>query len=116
VIRRPFNSLGLKGHKTLGAFRFDVRWSWFGPRYENFGGFPAQLGASRTHFNDLALGSTWRVRDNLTLTLRGEHLLQPKLSVADWENRTTDGENDAYQIFGFPAQPPTWTLEARYRF
>jgi vitamin B12 transporter len=116
VVRRPFNSLGLKGHALVGAFRFDVRWSWFGPRYENFGGFPATLGASKVHFNDLAAGATWKVRENLTLALRGEHLLQPKLTVSDWENRSTDGDNDAYQIFGFPAQPPTWTLEARYRF
>jgi outer membrane receptor protein involved in Fe transport len=116
VLRRPFQSLGLKGHLLVAPFRFDAHWSWFGPRYENFGGYPAIIGASKVHFNDLGVSATWMARNNFTLTLRGEHLLQPKLSVADWENRTTDGDNDAYQIFGFPAQPPTWTLEARYRF
>jgi vitamin B12 transporter len=116
VVRRPFQSFGLKGHVLVAPFRFDAHWSWFGPRYENFGGYPATLGASRVHFNDVGLAATWMARKDFTLSLRGEHLLQPKLSVVDWENRTTDGDNDAYQLFGFPAQPPTWTLEARYRF
>jgi outer membrane cobalamin receptor len=116
VIRRPFQSAGLKGHVIVTPFRFDAHWSWFGHRYENFGGYPATLGASNVNYNDLGVAATWMVRENFSLTLRGEHLLQPELSVAEWENRTTDGDDDAYQIFGFPAQPPTWTLEARYRF
>jgi len=116
VLRRPFQSLGLKGHLIVEPFRFDLNWSWFGPRYENFGGWPSVIGASNVHFNDLSVAATWMARKDFTLTLRGEHLLQPKLSRKDWENRATDGDNDAYQIFGFPAQPPTWTLEARYRF
>jgi hypothetical protein len=30
--------------------------------------------------------------------------------------RNYDFTNDSSQLFGFPATPPTWTLEARYRF
>ena len=117
VIRRPFNTLGAKAWRVLGAWRLESRWSWSGPRYENFGGPPpAKLGASKTHFNDLALGATWADTPKLAFTLRGEHLLQPKVTVADWHNRTTDNQNDAYQVFGFPAQPPTLSLELRYRF
>jgi outer membrane cobalamin receptor len=116
VVRRPFNSFGLKAFTVLGAFRLDGRWGWFGPHYENFGGFPAMLGASKVHFNDLALGAAWAATPAFTLTLRGEHLLQPRVTVEDWKNRTQDGRNDAYQIYGFPAQPRTFSLEARYRF
>lgn len=119
VVRRPFNSFGLKGYAVVGAFRFDGRWGWFGPRYENFGYvYPtgSVLAASKVHFNDLSLAAAWSVNAAFSLTLRGDHLLQPRLSVADWKNRVTDGHNDAYQIFGFPAQPPTVSLEARYRF
>jgi outer membrane cobalamin receptor len=116
VIRRPFNTLGAKAWRVLGAWRLDGAWSWSGPRYENFGGYPAVMGASKTHFNDLALGATWAASSALSFSLKGQHLLQPRLTVQDWIDRTTDGKNDAYQIYGFPAQPPTWTLELRYRF
>ena len=60
--------------------------------------------------------ATWAASKALSLTLRGDHLLQPRLSVQDWERRTTDGQNDAYQIYGFPAQPPTVSLQLRYHF
>jgi vitamin B12 transporter len=111
VIRRPFQSLGLKGYWVLGDLRFDGRWAWFGSRYEY--GLPF---AYKAHFNDLSLSAAWAVRKDLTLTLRGEHLLQPTLSREDWLSRQYDFRNDASMIYGFPAQPPTWTLEARYRF
>jgi outer membrane cobalamin receptor len=116
VLRTPFNILGAKAWVVSGAFRYDLRWSWTGPHYENFGGWPSTLGASKVHFNDLALGVAWAARKDITVSLRGEHLLQPRLSVQDWVNRTTDGQNDAYQVFGFPTQPPTVTLEGRWRF
>jgi outer membrane receptor protein involved in Fe transport len=116
VIRRPFQMAGLAGQATFGAFRADLAWSWTGPRYENFGGFPSVLKASKVHFNDLAVGCTWTRSAAFSLALKGEYLLQPRLSVADWKARSTDGQNDAYLIFGYPAQPPVWRLEARYRF
>ena len=116
VLRRPFNTLGAKVWEVLGAWRLDGSWTWSGPRYEDFGGYPAVIGASKTHFDDLSLGATWAYSAALSFSLKGEHLLQPRLTVADWLNHTTDNQSDAYQIFGFPAQPPTWTVEARYRF
>ena len=116
VIRRPFNILGAKAWRQAGAWRMEARWSWTGSRYENFGGYPARLGASRTHFNDLALGLTWAASPRLSVSLRGEHLLQPRISVAQWQDQSLAGHNDAYQVYGFPAQSPTATLELRYRF
>jgi outer membrane receptor protein involved in Fe transport len=113
VIRRPFNTLGARAWTVLGAWRLEGRWSWTGPRYENFGD---RIGAAKTHFNDLAVGLTWAATRDLSLSLRGEHLLQPRVSVEDWKRHATDGRSDAYQVFGFPAQPPTAALEVRYRF
>ncbi|HJW34698.1 MAG TPA: TonB-dependent receptor [Holophagaceae bacterium] len=116
VIRRPFQSLGLRGERTLGDFRASAHWGWFGSRYENFGGFPSRLAANKTHFNDLGVGLAWAATSALSLGLRGEHLLQPATSKADWLARRYDQANDASMIYGFPAQGPTAILDLRYRF
>ncbi len=116
VVRRPFNTFGLSGYVEQGALRVDGHWSWSGARYENYGGFPSKLAANKTHFNDLGLLAAWTFRPGLSLGLRGEHLLQPHITRADWRNRTYDLRNDSEQIYGFPSQAPIWSLELRYRF
>ena len=115
VVRRPFQTVGAHAFRVLGDVRLEGRWSWLGPRYEaNID--PGTGAAFKEHFNDLSLSAAWAARPDLTLTLRGEHLLQPTTTAAQWLARTRDFENDASQIFGAPAQPPTCTLEVRYRF
>jgi hypothetical protein len=42
--------------------------------------------------------------------------MQPTTTLAQWMAGTRNGQNDASQIYGYPAQPPTVTLEVRYRF
>ncbi len=116
IIRRPFQSLGLRAEATFGALRAHGHWGWFGGRYENFGGFPSRLAANKAHFNDLGLGLSWAATPALSLGLRGEHLLQPSTSKADWLARRYDQANDAAMIYGFPAQGPTAILDLRYRF
>ena len=116
VVRRPFQSLGLRASRTFGEFRADAHWGWFGGRYENFGGFPSRLGANKTHFNDLGASLTWSATPALSVALRGEHLMQPKTTKADWLARRYDTANDASLIFGFPAQGPEAILDLRYRF
>jgi outer membrane cobalamin receptor len=115
VLRRPFLAFGLKGDATWGPFRGDLNWSWQGPRYEYFGGFPALYAPGRVHYNDLGASLAWTVREGMSLTLRGENLLQPKLTAAEWIARRTDFQNDAYQVYNFPAAPPTVSLEFRIR-
>ena len=115
VVRRPFQTVGAHAFRVLGDVRLEGRWSWLGPRYD--ANIDSSTGAAfREHFNDLSLSAAWAARPDLTLTLRGEHLLQPNTTSAQWLARTRDFENDASQIFGAPAQPPTCTLEVRYRF
>lgn len=111
VIRKPFQSLGLNGHRTFGDLRLEGWWSWIGPRYDY--GLPT---AFKEHFNDLGLKAALPLGPALVVSLRADHLLQPRTTVAQWLARERDFQNDASQIFGFPAQPPTVTLEMRYRF
>jgi outer membrane cobalamin receptor len=111
VIRRPFQSLGANAYWVQGDLRLDGRWSWFGSRYEY--GLPF---AYKAHFNDLSLSATYAIRKNLTVTLRGDHLLQPALTREDWLSRQYDFANDASLEYGFPAQPPTVALDVKCRF
>lgn len=111
VIRRPFQTFGLSGYRVFGRLRLDGQWTWFGPRYEY-----GLTSGFNTHFNDVSLSAKWTVSEQLSFTLRGEHLLQPKVTKEDWMARKTDFDNDASMVFGYPSTPATWTLEARYRF
>lgn len=113
VIRRPFQTLGLKGSRSFGDFRADLAWGWSGARYENFGN---GLRASKVHFNSLDMALAWKPIKPLELTLRGSHLMQQAWSVQDWKTGALDGRNDAYLVAGFPAQPRSFSLEAAYRF
>ncbi|HXC17185.1 MAG TPA: TonB-dependent receptor [Holophagaceae bacterium] len=115
VLRRPFFAFGLQGEVTRGAFRGDLGWSWQGPHYDYFGGSPAVY-AGHTHYNDLHASLAWSFDGNMSLTLRGENLLQPKITVAEWKAHETDFQNDAYQVYNFPAPPPTVSLEFRIRY
>lgn len=119
VLRRPFFIYGLSGRWKRGPFEASGRFSRSGHYYEYYGydsAFSAVYGANRTHYSDLALLGTWSLRPGLILGLRGEHLLQPRVTRADWLARTYDQRNDASQIYGFPAPGPIWSLELRYRF
>jgi vitamin B12 transporter len=111
VVNRPFQTLGVSAFRVLGDVRLDGRWSWIGPRYMY--GLP---GGFNQHYNDLGLSAAWTVAKDLSLTLRGDNLMQPKTSLAQWLAGTRDFQNDAAQIYGYPAQPPTVSLEVRYRF
>lgn len=119
VLRRPFTTAGLRGDLEIGAFRGDLAYSWQGPRYEYFGydaAFNPVYGPSRVHFNDLNAAVTWAGTERFSLTLRGEHLLTRRTTREAWLAGETDFRNDAYQVFNFPAQPPTVSLELRYRY
>jgi vitamin B12 transporter len=109
----PFQTLGLRGYRVMGEVRVDVRWSWIGPRYQY--GSPINVPFNE-HYNDLGCSAAWAATRDLTLTLRGDNLMQPKASLAQWQNGTPLNQNDASVSLGYPAQPPTVSLEARYRF
>jgi vitamin B12 transporter len=112
VVRRPFQTVGAHAYRVVGEVRLEGRWSWTGPRYDYNSGTNI---ADKAHFNDLSLSAAWAARKDLTLVLRGDHLLQPDTTREQWLARARDFQNDASQIFGYPAQPPTVSLEVRYR-
>lgn len=113
VIRRPFQTLGVRGSRRMGAWRADLGWGWSGARYENF---DDGVRASKVHFNSLDAALAWAPIQALELTLRGSHLMQRAWSAQDWQSGALDGRNDAYLVAGFPAQPRSFSLEAAYRF
>ncbi len=112
---RPFLVGGLRAAASFGPVDTYLRWSWIGSSYQYFDALGAVDG-TRTHFNDLGLGAIWKVDHGLSLELRGEHLMQPKWTVAQWQNGDRFRQNDAYGVPVFPAQSPTVTLAVRYRY
>jgi len=113
VLNRPFTTLGANAFRILGDFRLEGRWSWTGPRYV----YGAEPGLPfNEHYNDLSLSAAWAARKDLSFTLRGDNLMQPKTSLAQWQAGTREFQNDASLSFGYPAQSATVTLEGRYRF
>ena len=115
ALGRPFFSGGLRAAATRGNWKLAGRWAFTGSSYQYFDDLGGVDG-ERTHFNDLAVNLTWTPWRPLSLTLRGEHLLQRAWSKEDWLAGRLLRKNDAYLLPVFPAQGPTVSLEARYRF
>ncbi len=112
---RPFAQFGLQAFLKVGTLRLDGRWARSGGGYFWFDD-KSGLDANKTHFNDVALSAALELGSAWTLTLRGEHLLQPRTTREGWLAAEHLGRNDAYTIPDFPAQGPTAALELRYRF
>ena len=112
---RPFCMGGLRAAAAFGAVDTYLRWSWTGSSYQYFDTLGGVDG-THTHYNDLALGAIWNLQHGLSLELRGEHLLQPKWTTAQWLDGDRDRQNDAYVVPVFPSQGPTATLAVRYRY
>lgn len=115
AIGRPFFTGGLRGSAAIGDWDLFARWSWVGSSYQYFDDLGGVSGA-HTHFNDLAAGTILRLGGGLGLEVRGEHLLQPRWTRADWISGKRFRENDAYLIPTFPAPGPTVTVALRYRY
>ena len=115
AIGRPFFTGGLRSSAAIEDWDLFARWAWVGSSYQYFDDLGGVSGA-RTHFNDLALGATRKLTPRLSLEARGEHLLQPRWTQADWLSGKRFRENDAYLVPTFPAPGPTLTVALRYRY
>ena len=115
-IRRPFNILSLGIDRQWKEVRANLQWSYSGSHYDNFGGFPARLGSYRHPFQHLNIGLYWSQSSSLEVSLRGQHLLQPRVTLQDWLSRKYDFTNNAQQLYGFPAQAPIVSLGVKYLF
>ena len=114
IVRHPFFTGALSGFVQTRAWRADVRFDRVGSRYDindtTYAVIPVKP------YRDLSLGLSHEPMKNLTLALRGEHLLQPKQSVQDWLSGRYDQNGDATLVYGFPAPGPRWSLAATWRW
>lgn len=115
ILRHPFFTAAASAFVQGAAWRADVRLAQVGPRYDVNDTTYAVMSTGKP-YRDLALGLSWDPRPDLTLALRGEHLLQPRQTVEDWRSGRYDGNGDAALVYGFPAPFPRWTLSATWRY
>lgn len=115
ILRHPFFTASLAGFAQSKAWRADVRLAHVGPRYD-LNDTTYEVVSTRRPYRDLSLGLSHEPAKNLVLALRGEHLLQKKMSVQDWVSGRYHQEGDASLVYGFPAPGPRWTLAATWRW
>jgi len=112
---RPFFTAGLRAFASFDDWTLSGRFAYLGHRYV-YSSDAGGTAAERTHFADLAFQAGYRVRKNLEVILRAEHLLQDPFTRTDWEQGKDLGANNVAVIPGYPAPTRNLTLEARYRF
>lgn len=112
---RPFFTGGLRASAAFGEWTLSTRFAYLGHRYV-YSSDAGGTTADHTHFADLTFQADYRVRKNLDLILRAEHLLQDPFTRADWEQGKDLSQNNVATIPGFPAPTRALSLEARYRF
>ncbi|HJV37614.1 MAG TPA: TonB-dependent receptor [Geothrix sp.] len=115
ILRHPFFTGAVAAFVQSGAWRADVRFARIGPRYD-LNDTTYEILSTRKPYRDLAVGLSHEPVKGLTLSLRGEHLLQPKQTVQDWLSGRYDQDGDASLVYGFPAPGPRWTLAATWRW
>ncbi|HJW71963.1 MAG TPA: TonB-dependent receptor [Geothrix sp.] len=115
IVRHPFFTGALAAFAQSRSWRADLRFDRIGPRYDiNDTSF--QVISTGKAYRDLTLGLSHEPLKGLTLSLRGEHLLQPRQNVQDWLTGRYDQNGDASLVYGFPAPEPRWTLGLTWRW
>ncbi len=116
IVRHPFLTVSASAFAVRGAFRADARLDRVGSRYD-VQDVPSFKVISTGHaYTELNVALAWSPRRDLTVQLRGEHLLQPKQDVADWTSGAFDGNGNASLVYGFPAPGRRASLSATYRW
>jgi outer membrane cobalamin receptor len=114
ILRHPFFTSALSAFVQSGSWRGDLSLARIGPRYDLSDTTYAVIPVKP--FRELGLGLAHEPMKGLTLSLRGEHLLQPRQSVQDWLSGRYDQNGDAALVYGFPAPGPRWSLAATWRW
>jgi len=115
IVRHPFFTGSVSAFVQTRVWRAEVRFDRIGPRYDIQDTTYDVIAPGRP-YRELSLGLSHEPLKNLTLALRGEHLLQPKQSVQDWLSGRYDQNGDAALVYGFPAPGPRWSLSATWRW
>jgi vitamin B12 transporter len=115
IVRHPFFTGAISAFLQSKTWRADIRFDRIGSRYD-IQDTTYQVISTGKAYRDLSLGLSHEPLKNLTLALRGEHLLQPKQGVQDWLSGRYDQDGDASLVYGFPAPGPHWSLAATWRW
>ena len=110
----PFFTGALSAFAQAKIWRGDIRFDHIGSRYDlsdtTYDVIPVKP------YQDLSVGLSHEPMKGLTLALRGEHLLQPKLTVQNWLSGRYDQNGNAALVYGFPMSGPRWSLSATWRW
>ncbi|MBI3132744.1 MAG: TonB-dependent receptor [Acidobacteria bacterium] len=121
VQRRPFSTHGLKTRFGTERVQVDVHYTNVGHQFASIGDCNCAVPVPTIRpmnvtFKDVGMTTTVKAGKRWTLVWRGEHLLQPRVSVAEWVAGAKDSKSDAYMVYGYPAARPSYSFEARYRY
>ena len=115
ILRHPFFTAGASAFAQSKAWRVEARLDRVGPRYD-LNDTTYEVTSTGRAYRNLSLGLSHEPVARLTLALRGEHLLQRRMSVQDWLRGRYDQDGDASLVYGFPGPGPRWTLAATWRW
>jgi outer membrane cobalamin receptor len=115
IVRHPFFTASLAAFAQGADWRADLRFDRVGPRYDLNDTTYAVMSTGRP-YRELSVGASFDPVKRLTLSLRGEHLLQKRQGVQDWLAGRYDQDGDAALVYGFPAPGPRWTLGATWKW
>ena len=125
VERRPFSSHGLKGFVGWSRVRAEVHYTLQGHQYSSFGesgkaaatnGLPLIIRPTQVVYRNVGMSTSLQAGRHWTFVLRGENLLQPTTDASQWLARQRETQSDAFIVDGYPAAPPSYSLEARFRY
>ncbi|GLH73697.1 vitamin B12 transporter BtuB [Geothrix limicola] len=115
IVRHPFFTGAVSAFLQSKSWRADLRFDRVGPRYD-LNDTTYDVISTGHPYQTLHLGFSIEPVKHLSLALRGDNLLQPKLSVQDWLDGRYDQKGDAALVYGFPAPEPRWSLAATWRW
>ena len=115
IVRHPFFTGALSAFIQSTAWRADLRFAHIGSRYD-INDTTYQVFSTGKPYRDLSVGLSHEPLRGLTVSLRGDHLLQKRMSSQDWLTGRFDETGDASLVYGFPAPAPRWTLGLSWRW
>jgi outer membrane cobalamin receptor len=115
ILRHPFFTAAVSAFLQSPKWRAGIRLDRIGPRYDLSDTTYEVLSTGRP-YRDLSLDLSWQPLPDLSLALRGEHLLQPSQGVQDWLSGRFDHHGDASLVYGFPAPGPRWSFVATWKW
>lgn len=116
IVRHPFFTASLATFAARGPWRGDLRFDHIGPRYDVQDVPYFNVVPNHHPYRELTASLAWSGWQGLSVSLKAEHLLQPRQSEADWRNGRYDGDGDAQLVLGYPAPSRRVSLTAAYRW